>query len=119
VHRRARLVGTQPKWRVRDPCHDEPSGWRKSNRDPRGLLAQVPRSHVHGRSLLRPFQASADTFKNTTEERCSGATKHTVSDKAAQLHPAPSSSRGASLDITVPDAEEGAKGSKKRHKQRR
>jgi hypothetical protein len=92
VHRR-RLVGTQPKWRMRDPPHDKPSGRRKSNHDPRGLLAWVPRSHAHGRSLLRPFLASADIFKNTTEEWCSGAAQHTVSDKPAQLGPAPSSSR--------------------------
>jgi hypothetical protein len=36
---------------------------------------------------------------------------------AAQLHPAPGSSREASPDVVIHDAKEGAKGGKKRHKQ--
>jgi hypothetical protein len=39
--------------------------------------------------------------------------QHAISNKVAQLRLAPSSSRGASPDITIRDAEEG---SKMRHK---
>jgi hypothetical protein len=54
---------------------------------------EVPRSGVHDVPLLQPFQASANTIKNTTEESHSVTDQCTVSNKVAQLHPAPSSSR--------------------------
>jgi hypothetical protein len=60
----------------------------------------------------------ADTLKDTTEELRSIATRYTISNKAAQLHPAPSSSREASPNVIIQDAEEGARGDKKRHKER-
>jgi hypothetical protein len=71
-------------------------------------VAGVPRTGVRGMLLLWPFQASANAFKSTTKERRSVAAQHTVSDKAAQLCSAPSSNRGASHDIAIQDAEEGA-----------
>jgi hypothetical protein len=59
--------------------------------------------------LLRPFQASVDTIKETTEELCSVTTLYAVSNKVTQLHSGPSSSRGASPNIVILDAEEGGK----------
>jgi hypothetical protein len=44
---------------------------------------------------------------------------HTISDKATQLRPAPRSRRGASHDIAIQDAEEGAQGGMKWRKQHR
>jgi hypothetical protein len=68
---------------------------------------------------LRPFQASADNVKNTTEELHSVTAPYAISNKAAQLRLAPNSSREAPLDIVIRYAEEGAKGSKRRCKQHR
>jgi hypothetical protein len=51
--------------------------------------------------LIRPFQASADTIKNTTEEPRSIAAQYVVGNKVAQLHPTPSSSEEASLDVII------------------
>jgi hypothetical protein len=79
-------------------------------------MAGVPTSHVHGGPLLRPFQASANTIKNTAEERRSIAAQHAASNRMTQLHPASSNSGGTSSDVTFQDAKEG---SKKRHKQHR
>jgi hypothetical protein len=59
--------------------------------------------------LLQPFQESADTVKDTTEELRSIAAQYAVRNKAAQLHPAPSKNREASLDVIIQDAEEGGK----------
>jgi hypothetical protein len=59
----------------------------------------------------------SDISTSTIEERCSVATQHAVSNKAAQLHPAPSSSREALPDIAIQAPEEGTKRSKKRRKQ--
>jgi hypothetical protein len=67
--------------------------------------------------MQQPFQTSDEAFKGTTEEWRSVAAKHNVSKKAAQHRLAPSSSRGASLDVAIQDAEEGTKGHKKRRKQ--
>jgi hypothetical protein len=61
----------------------------------------MPRSHARSRLLSRLFQASTDALKNTTEEWCSITAHHAVSTKAAQLHSAPSSSKGASPDATI------------------
>jgi hypothetical protein len=80
-------------------------------------VAEVPRSSTHDVPLLWPFQASVDTIKDTTEELRSITAQYALSNKAAQLHPAPSSSREASPDIVIQDAEEGTKGGKKRRKQ--
>jgi hypothetical protein len=79
----------------------------------------MPKSRTHGGSLLRPFQASTNAPKSTTEEWHSVAALHVVSTKAVQLRPAPSNSRGAPLDIAIEDAKEGTTGGKKRYKQRR
>jgi hypothetical protein len=82
-------------------------------------VAEVPRSFARDVPLLRPFQTLANTVKNTTEELRNIAAQYVVSNKAAQLHLAPSSSREASPDVIIQDVEEGAKGDKKRRKQHR
>jgi hypothetical protein len=51
--------------------------------------------------LLWPFQTSADNVKDTTKELCRIAAQYNISNKAAQLHPAPSSSREASPDVVI------------------
>jgi hypothetical protein len=107
-------VGTQPEQHAQDLLHSEPSGQRKPSRDPRGLVAKVPRSGVHDMPMLWPFRALIDTIKDTIEELGSIAAQRAISNKAAQLHPAPSSSREASPDVIIQDTEEG---SKKRCKQ--
>jgi NAD-dependent dihydropyrimidine dehydrogenase PreA subunit len=117
VHRRVHQVGAQPEQHVRDPRHGEPSGRRKPSHDPRGPVAEVPRSNVRDVLLLRPFQASADTVTDTTVELRSIASQYAISNKVAQLHPALGSSREASPNVIIQDAKEGAKGGKKRHKQ--
>jgi hypothetical protein len=104
---------------VRDPHHGEPSGRRKTSRDPMGPVAEEPRSGARDVPLLRAFQTSTDTVKDTTKELCSIVAQRAVSNKAAQLHPAPSSSREDSPDVIIQDAEEGIKGDEKRHKQHR
>jgi hypothetical protein len=73
----------------------------------------VPKSHACNIPQLQPFQASVNISKSTTEEQHSVATQHVVSNQAAQLHLASSSSREASPDIAIQDAKEGAKGGKK------
>jgi hypothetical protein len=50
---------------------------------------------------------------------CSIAAQYAISNKVAQLHPAPSSSREVSPNIVIQDVEEGAKGGMKRRKQHR
>jgi hypothetical protein len=104
---------------VRDPHHGEPSGRRKTSRDPRGPVGEEPRSGARDVPLLPAFQTSADTVKDTTEELCSIVTQRAVSNKAAQLDPAPSSSREDSPDVIIKDTKEGIKGDEKRHKQHR
>jgi hypothetical protein len=61
----------------------------------------------------------ADIIKETTEVLRSIIAQYAVGNKAAQLHPAPSSCREASPDVIIQDVEEGTKGGKKRHKQHR
>jgi hypothetical protein len=82
-------------------------------------VAEVPRSGAHNVPLLQTFQASASNIKDTTVELSSIAAQYAASNKVAQIHPAPYNSREASLNITIQDAEEGAKGGKKRRKQHR
>jgi hypothetical protein len=82
-------------------------------------VAEVPKSGVRDMPLLWPFQASVDTVKDTTKELRSITTQYAINNKVAQLHPTPSSSREASPNNFIQDAEEGTKGSKKRCKQRR
>jgi hypothetical protein len=101
VHRWAREVGAQPERCTQDPRDGEPSGQRKPNHDPRWPLAEVPRSGTHDMLLLRPFQASADIIKDTTEELHNITAQYAISNKAAQLHPTPSSSREASPDVII------------------
>jgi hypothetical protein len=79
-------------------------------------VAEVPRSGAHDVSLLRLFQASIDTAKDTSEELCSIAAQYAISNKATQLHPTLSSSWEALPDVIIQDAEEGAKGDKMRRK---
>jgi hypothetical protein len=50
-----------------------------------------------------------DTIKDTIEELGSIAAQRAISNKAAQLHPTPSSSREASPDVIIQDTEEGSK----------
>jgi hypothetical protein len=59
-----------------------------------------------------PLRTSPRNARNITAH-------HAVSTKAAQLRTAPSSTKGASQDVIIQDAEEGTKGGKKRCKQRR
>jgi hypothetical protein len=82
-------------------------------------VLEVPRSGAHDVPLLWPFQASANIVKDTTEKWRSIVAQYTFSNKAAQLHPTPSSSGEASPNIIIQDVEEGAKGGKKRHNQHR
>jgi hypothetical protein len=42
-----------------------------------------------------------DTIKDTTEELYNNTTQYTVRNKAAQLHPAPSSTREVSPNIVI------------------
>jgi hypothetical protein len=79
----------------------------------------VPRSGAHDVPLLRPFEASADTIKATTEELHSITAWCALSNNAAQLHPDPSSSREALPNVIFQDIGEGPKGGKKRRKQHR
>jgi hypothetical protein len=46
---------------------------------------------------------------DTTEELCSITAQYAVSNKAAQHHPAPTSSRDVSPDIIIRDVEEGGR----------
>jgi hypothetical protein len=101
VRRWAHQVGAQPEWRAWNPRYNEPNGWRKHNRDPKGPRVEVPRSDACDVPLIRPFQASVDTVKNTIEELCSITTQYTIGNEVAQLHPAPSSSGEASPDIVI------------------
>jgi hypothetical protein len=50
---------------------------------------------------------------------CSITAQYAISNKVAQLHPAPSSNREVSPNIVIQDAEEGTKGGMKRRKQHR
>jgi hypothetical protein len=61
----------------------------------------VPRSSAHDVPLIRPFQASIDTVKNTTDELRSMDAKYTVNNEATQLHPAPTSNREVSPNIII------------------
>jgi hypothetical protein len=76
--------------------------------------AEVPRSSAHDVLLIWSFQASVDTIKNTTKELHNIAAQYTISKEAAQLHPASTSSREASLNVVIQYAEEGTTGGKKR-----
>jgi hypothetical protein len=49
----------------------------------------------------------ADTVMNTTEKLCSIAAEYVIDSRAAQLHPAPSSSGKALPDVIIQDTEEG------------
>jgi hypothetical protein len=66
-----------------------------------------------GGSLLQPFKASTDAIKNIIEEQRNTVAHHIVGSKVAQLHPALSSSREVSPNVTIQDAVEGAIGGKK------
>jgi hypothetical protein len=65
------------------------------------------------------FPASANYIKDTTEELRSITAQYVISNKAAQLHPVPSSSREASPDIIIQYAVEGTMGDKNRCKPHR
>jgi hypothetical protein len=56
---------------------------------------------------------------NTTAELRSVAAQCIIGSEATQFHLAPSSNGEASLDVIIQDTGEGAKGDKKRRKQRR
>jgi hypothetical protein len=58
-------------------------------------MSEAPRSGVRNVPLQHPFESSASTIKNTTEEPCNITTQRAISNKAAQLHLAPSSSTEA------------------------
>jgi hypothetical protein len=77
----------------------------------------VPRSGTCDVTMILPFQASANTVRNTTEKLGSVTTQYITSNKVAQLHPAPSNNREALFNVTINDAREGAKGGWNRHKQ--
>jgi hypothetical protein len=81
-------------------------------------VTEAPRSDTRDVPLVRPFQASANINKDTTEQLRSITAQRAISNKAAQLHLAPSSGREASLDVIIQDVEEGTKCGKKKHKQR-
>jgi hypothetical protein len=61
----------------------------------------VPKSIMHDVPLLRPFLASVNTVKDTTEELHSITIQYNVSNKVAQLYTAPSSSREVSPDVVI------------------
>jgi hypothetical protein len=56
---------------------------------------------MHDVPLLRPFLASVNTVKDTTEELHSITIQYNVSNKVAQLYTAPSSSREVSPDVVI------------------
>jgi hypothetical protein len=72
---------------------------------------------MHDMPLIQTLQASASTIRNTTEELCNIPTQNTASNKATQLHSAPSDSGEASFDVAIQDAREGTKGGRKRCQQ--
>jgi uncharacterized phage infection (PIP) family protein YhgE len=76
----------------------------------------VPRVLDPDRSLILPFKAMTDTIRNTIEELRIIAAQYAATNKAAQPLPAPSDCGEASSDVAIQDAEEGAKGSRKRCK---
>jgi hypothetical protein len=66
--------------------------------------------------LMLPFQELADTIRKSTKELHSVVARYTASNEVAQLRPALSNSREASVDVAIHDTREGAQGSKKRLK---
>jgi hypothetical protein len=68
--------------------------------------------------LILPFQAPIDTIRDATEELRTITAQYDASHEVAQLRPAPSNGREASSDIAFLDTGEGAKGGRKRRKQR-
>jgi hypothetical protein len=81
---------------------------------------------MHDAEQPLPFQEPSNIFRYSTMELCSFATLYATGNEAAELCHAlgrreatPSSSKESSSNvIVVHDAKNGAKGSKKRHKQR-
>jgi hypothetical protein len=67
---------------------------------------------------LRPLHASTDTRKSTAEEWRGVTTHHATSTKMAQVRLTPSSNGEASPRVAIHGAEQGARASKMRHKQR-
>jgi hypothetical protein len=66
----------------------------------------------------------SNIFRYTTNELCSVTTQYATGNETTELCPAPSSreatlssGKEVTFDVTVHDAKEGAKCSKKRHKQ--
>jgi hypothetical protein len=88
-----------------NPHHNEHSGWRRHDRDSKGLGSEVPRGGARW---------ATDADRNTTKELRSVTTQYVANNMAAQLHPAPSDSREASSISTIQDVGEGTKGSSKR-----
>jgi hypothetical protein len=74
-----------------------------------------PNSHYHPNPAYpyHPWPNSGvnttNIYKSTTEERRNVTAQHAISNKAAQLCSAPSSSGGASPNIAIQDAKEGGK----------
>jgi hypothetical protein len=64
-----------------------------------------------------PFQAPNNIFRYTTEELRSVAAHYATINKVATLRSTPSRGKEVLSDIAIHDAEEVAKGGKKRHKQ--
>jgi hypothetical protein len=73
---------------------------------------------------LAPFSwAPIDILRYATEGLRNATTQYTIDDEATEHHPTPESKeatlisdRGVPFNITVPNAKEGTRGGKKRHK---
>jgi hypothetical protein len=63
-------------------------------------VVEAPKSDMRDVLLLWPFQAPADTIKDTTEELCSVIAQYAISTKASHLYIAPSS-REASPGVVI------------------
>jgi hypothetical protein len=101
VHRRASQSSAQHERRTRDPHHDKLSSQRRHGCDPKAARAEVHRSGSHDVPLMLPSQALADIISNTIKEPRGTAAQYVASNEATQLHPSPSSSKGASTKVTT------------------
>jgi hypothetical protein len=102
---------------MRNLHHGEPSSWSRHGRDPKEIGTDTPRCGSHDMPLMLPFQAPADTIRNTTRELHSVAAQYVTSNEAAQLQPALSNNREVSADAAIQDTWEGTQCGKKRRKQ--
>jgi hypothetical protein len=110
-------VSVQPEHHVWILHRNKPSGRKRHGGNPKGIRAEAPRSGACDVTLILPFQALVDTFRNIIEDLRSVAAQYATSNEAAQLHQVPSNCQEALSDITMKDTRETTKGDRKRLKQ--